>query len=98
MLHFPVVCCWLFLAVPGDSPTPEELSAYQAAAAKAGANVSAHIRLASWCELHGMHLERHKHLGIALTWRLTTQRCMACSGRFLTAVNGECRRRWSKTI
>ncbi len=66
MLHFPVVCCWLFLAVPGDSPTPEELSAYQAAAAKAGANVSAHIRLASWCELHGMHLERHKHLGIAL--------------------------------
>ncbi len=66
MLHFSVVCCWLFLAVPGDSPTPEELSAYQAAAAKAGENVSAHIRLASWCELHGMHLERHKHLGIAL--------------------------------
>src|SRR6202044_722143 len=26
----------------------------------------AHIRLASWCEIHGMQVERHKHLGIAL--------------------------------
>ena len=98
MLHFAVVSCWLFLAATGDSPTPEELSAYQAAAAKAGEKVSAHIRLASWCELHGMHVERHKHLGIASSWRLTIRPCMACSGRFLTAVNGERRRRWLKTI
>ena len=26
----------------------------------------AHVRLASWCETHGMQVERHKHLGIAL--------------------------------
>ena len=52
--------------MPGDSPTPEEMSAYQAAAAKAGRDVLAHIRLASWCEIHGMQIERHKHLGIAL--------------------------------
>jgi hypothetical protein len=66
MLCFTLLSCWLLTATPGDSPTPEELSAYQAAAAKAGENVAAHIRLASWCELHGMQIERHKHLGIAL--------------------------------
>jgi hypothetical protein len=66
MFYFALVSCWLLTAMPGDSPTPEELSAYQAAAAKAGESVAAHIRLASWCELHGMQVERHKHLGIAL--------------------------------
>ncbi len=66
MFHFALLSCWLLMVVPGDSPTPEELSAYESAAAKAGRDVVAHIRLASWCELHGMHVERHKHLGIAL--------------------------------
>src|SRR5262249_39054972 len=65
--YFALIACWLSAAVPGDSPTPDdEASAYEAAAAKAGRSASAHIRLASWCELHGMHVERHKHLGIAL--------------------------------
>ena len=98
MLCFTLLSCWLLTATPGDSPTPEELSAYQAAAAKAGENVAAHIRLASWCELHGMQIERHKHLGIALELRLTIRPSTACSGRSLTMVNGECRRRWSKTM
>jgi hypothetical protein len=66
MFHFALLSCWLLMVVPGDSPTPEERSAYESAAAKAGRDVVAHIRLASWCELHGMHVERHKHLGIAL--------------------------------
>jgi hypothetical protein len=66
MLHIAMVSCWLLTAMPGDAPTPEELRVYQAAVAKAGENVAAHIRLASWCELHGMQVERQKHLGIAL--------------------------------
>ena len=55
--------------MPADSPTQEELSAYQAAAAKADRDVLAHIRLASWCEIHGMQVERHKHLGSRLSSR-----------------------------
>ncbi len=66
MLYFAVVASCLLMVVPGDSPTPEELSAYEAAAAKAGRRRQAHIRLASWCELHGMQVQRHKHLAIAL--------------------------------
>jgi Pretoxin HINT domain len=66
MFSLALLSCWLLVVVPGDSPTAEELRAYEAAAAKAGKDVLAHIRLASWCELHGMQVERHKHLGIAL--------------------------------
>jgi hypothetical protein len=66
MLHFAVVYCSLLAVASVDSPTPEERSAYAASAAKAGRDVIAHLRLASWCEIHGMQVERHKHLGIAL--------------------------------
>ena len=66
MVRIALVSCWFLMALPGDSPTPEELAEYQTAAAKAGQDVLAHIRLASWCELHAMQVERHKHLGIAL--------------------------------
>ena len=86
------------MVVPGDSPTPEEMSAYETAAAKAGRDVLAHIRLASWCELHGMQVERHKHLGIALEIAPTIRPFMGCWDRSPTAVSGECRRRWLKTI
>ncbi len=66
MLHFALVYCCLLVATPLDGPTPEETAAYQSAAEKAGRDALAHIRLASWCEVHGMQIERHKHLGIAL--------------------------------
>ncbi len=66
MLHFALVYCCLLVATPLDGPTPEETAAYQSAAEKAGRDALAHIRLASWCEAHGMQIERHKHLGIAL--------------------------------
>jgi hypothetical protein len=66
MLHAVMVCCGLLLANPADSPDPEDVRAYQAAAAKVGRDADAHVRLASWCEAHGLNVERHKHLGIAL--------------------------------
>jgi tetratricopeptide (TPR) repeat protein len=66
MIRCAVVLCFLVAIGSGDAPTPQEKSTYEAAAAKAGRDALAHIRLASWCEIHGMQVERHKHLGIAL--------------------------------
>ncbi len=66
MFHFIIVCCGVMVAMPADSPTAEDLRAYQAAAASADRDPAAHVRLASWCEAHGMQVERHRHLAIAL--------------------------------
>ena len=33
---------------------------------RAGRDADAHVRLASWCEAHGLNAERHKHLATAL--------------------------------
>ena len=66
MIRFAVVFCCMLAVGLTDAPTPEEKSTYEAAAARAGRDALAHIRLASWCEIHGMQVERHKHLGIAL--------------------------------
>jgi hypothetical protein len=66
MIHVAIVFCCMLAVGLADAPTPEEKSAYEAAAAKVGRDALAHIRLASWCEIHGMQVERHKHLGLAL--------------------------------
>jgi hypothetical protein len=41
-------------------------AAYEAARADAGRNADAHVRLALWCEAHGMEAERLKHLAMAV--------------------------------
>src|SRR5262249_32436135 len=41
-------------------------SEYQTAAARAGRDAGAHLKLAVWCEAHGMDAERLKHLALAL--------------------------------
>jgi hypothetical protein len=46
-----------------SSPDPSE---YQAAAARAGRDAGAHLKLAVWCEAHGMDAERLKHLAEAI--------------------------------
>jgi hypothetical protein len=58
----------LVLAVPGDEgpPPSTDQSAYEAAKAKAGRDPQAHIRLALWCERHGLPAERLKHLALAV--------------------------------
>ena len=66
MSHLAMICCGLLAFVPADPPTAEDVTAYQAAAAAANRDPDAHVRLASWCEAHGMQAERHKHLAIAL--------------------------------
>src|SRR4051794_25671314 len=47
-------------------PTAADRAAYEAAKAQAGRDPAAHVKLALWCEAHGMSAERLKHLGVAV--------------------------------
>ena len=92
MIHCAIVYCCLLLVAQVDSAAPEDKRTYEAAAATAGRDALAHIRLASWCEIHGMHIERHKHLGIASSWRRIIRRSMVCLEKLRTTGSGGCRR------
>jgi hypothetical protein len=54
----------LALDVPSDDP--KEWEAYRSAAAAAGQDAAAHVRLALWCEAHGLTAERLEHLSRAV--------------------------------
>lgn len=59
-------CC--VSASPEAAPAPDRAAAraqYEAARAAAGRDPEAHIKLALWCEAHGLQSERVKHLAIA---------------------------------
>jgi hypothetical protein len=45
-----------------------DLAAYQAAKAKVGHGADAHVKLALWCEAHGLTAERLRHLTLAVLW------------------------------
>src|SRR5260370_25050289 len=45
-----------------------ERAAYEEAQAKAGRDAKAHVRLALWCESHGLAAERMKHLALAVLY------------------------------
>lgn len=49
-----------------DTLAPPDLAAYESANAAAGRDADAHVRLALWCEAHGLQAERLKHLAIAV--------------------------------
>ena len=63
-----------FLAVAGSDLSPPaalvladiDLKAYQEARAEAKRDPEANVRLALWCEAHGLQSERLKHLAIAV--------------------------------
>jgi tetratricopeptide (TPR) repeat protein len=65
-----VLCCVLLVAgLGGDqapSPSRVDRAAYESAAAAAGRAPDAQVRLALWCEAHGLSAERIKHLGLAI--------------------------------
>ena len=52
----------------GADAKPSDLAAYKSAAAGAGHDPSAHVRLALWCEEHGLTAERLKHLSLAVLY------------------------------
>jgi hypothetical protein len=67
MLHMILLCCAMF----GDdgkaaSTTRADLSTYESLRAKLGKDADAHVRLALWCEAHGLSSERVKHLALAV--------------------------------
>lgn len=47
-------------------PAVDELAAYDAARAKVGRDAGEHVKLALWCESHGLTAERVKHLALAV--------------------------------
>jgi tetratricopeptide (TPR) repeat protein len=54
---------------PAADPSAKlDLQTYQSARAKAGKNADAHVRLALWCEAHGLSAERMKHLALAVVY------------------------------
>jgi hypothetical protein len=68
MLTIVLLCLGLTAdepAGPADK-APADLAAYRAAAAQAGKDAGAQVRLALWCESHGMTAERMKHLAAAV--------------------------------
>jgi hypothetical protein len=54
------------LACDGDARVPSERGVYESAAAAARRDPDAHVRLALWCEAHGLTAERLKHLSLAV--------------------------------
>jgi Pretoxin HINT domain len=51
---------------PSSQPEKSTLDAYAAAKAKAGKSPDAQVKLALWCEAHGLSAERTKHLMLAV--------------------------------
>src|SRR4051812_23729259 len=71
MLRVVMLCTGLLGAPPAEvapapTPTAEDRKAYEAASQGAGRDAAAHVRLALWCEEHGLDAERLKHLAIAV--------------------------------
>ncbi len=67
MLPLLVMCSGLFVNLPvQEKPPSTDLANYQAIKLKVGHDSDAHVRLALWCEAHGLGAERLKHLALAV--------------------------------
>ena len=56
------------LAGDGTRIEPSKLGQYKAAVSEVGRDPNAHVRLALWCEAHGLTAERLKHLSLAVLY------------------------------
>ncbi len=61
-----VLLCAALMSGQTATPDADAMAVYQAAKAEAGRDPEAHVRLALWCEAHGLKAERLKHLAIAV--------------------------------
>jgi hypothetical protein len=71
MVHALVMWCAVLGATRcevSDAPAGKhsDRSAYEAAQKQAGRDAGAHLKLALWCEAHGLSAERMKHLALAV--------------------------------
>ena len=75
----------------GDGKTPAQtstdLAGYQAAQSKVGRDADAQVRLALWCEAHGLTAERLKHLSLAVLYDPTNALARGLMG--LVAYHGK---------
>lgn len=67
-MHLAVLCASLLASSPASAtpPAATERQQYEAAKASAGKDADAHVKLALWCETHGLNAEHTKHLAIAV--------------------------------
>ncbi len=65
-----LICAGLLGFSPSDRSmlgvSASDRSEYQAATARAGRDAGAHLKLAVWCEAHGLDAERIRHLATAM--------------------------------
>jgi hypothetical protein len=66
MISVVLVCSTLIAAPPAEGATTPHLASYEEARANVGRDADAHVRLALWCEAHGLGAERMRHLAIAV--------------------------------
>ena len=68
MLHIALVAVVVSVFALDDAPNPPAAGreAYEAARQKAGKDPAALVKLAIWCEAHGLKTERAKHLSEAV--------------------------------
>src|SRR3954467_11919541 len=66
MIRIVLLCSCLLATDPPQTTASDDLQAYQAAQAQAGRDADAHLRLALWCEAHGLATERLKQLALAV--------------------------------
>ncbi len=61
-----LIFCALIGGTSETSANPADLAAYQTVKAHAGRDADSQIKLALWCEAHGLQAERVKHLALAV--------------------------------
>ncbi len=61
-----VACSALLIAAGPDARPPDVARAYQEARARAGRSPGDQVKLALWCEAHGLTAERLNHLALAV--------------------------------
>src|SRR5947207_1688155 len=55
-----------FFAAAPAAPPATDLDEYEAARSQVGRDPAEHVKLAVWCEAHGLSAERVKHLALAV--------------------------------
>ena len=67
MVHVVLVYAGLLAGLAGDAPpSSQDLQTYEALKRKAGDGPQAQVKLALWCEAHGLNTERLEHLSQAI--------------------------------
>jgi hypothetical protein len=92
MLQATAICTGLLFALAGDlSGTSPDIKTYESLKAKASSDSQSQVKLALWCEAHGLNAERVKHLARAVLADPTNVTARGLMG--LVAVGG----RWKST-